>query len=225
MSRVKRSSEKKLPQPKTDMPSVYEFPAVTDPPLRELGERGIPSEISKRQNFAVRELTLVVKPDRLQALQKMAARAPAVKKLLGEKFIPIGVRVAEDAKEKTRTTIATFYSYSNQTAVEAVLTGSGRLVRCDDFRYQPAATDEEIAQAVSIARRSLRKQDGWSDDLSAGVIAVTDDEPTSRDYGRRLMDVRFFRPDERVAQFMALVDLEKAKINRSGSVRNEGERR
>jgi hypothetical protein len=222
--RVRRCSER-LPQPRADLPPVYEFPAITVPPLRELGEREIPSEISKRQDFVARDLKPSVKPERIQALQRLAARPPVVKKLLGEKFIPIGIRMSEDAKQKSTMTVAMFYSYSNQIAVEAIFDSRGRVVRCEDYRYQPPATDEEIAQAVSMARRYLRKQDGWREDLSAGVIAITDNDPASPDYGRRLMDVRFFAPDERLAQLMAIVDLGKAKIARSGSVRHEGEQR
>jgi len=116
-----------------------------------------------------------------------------------------------------------FYSYSNQVAVEAILDGRGRVVKVEDYRRQPAATGSEIHQAVALARRSLRQQDGWSDDLASGVIAITNDDPTSPDYGRRLMDVRFFTADERLAKLMAIVDLGKGKITRSGSVQYDGE--
>jgi hypothetical protein len=221
--RTKRGSERRLPKPKSDLPPIYEFPAVTLPALRELSQLETPSAILKRQEVLARDLKPTLKPERLEALQKLAARAPAVKKVLGEKFLPIGVHTQEDAKKKPAATVALFYSYSNQIAVEAILDGRGRIVKVEDYRHQPAATDGEIKQAVALARRSLRKQDGWSDDLTSGVIAITNDDPTSPDYGRRLMDVRFFKPDERLAKLMAIVDLGKGKISRSGSVADEGE--
>jgi len=221
--RAKRRSQKRLPKPKIDLSPIYEFPAVTIPALRELGQLETPSAISKRQEVIVRDLKPALKPERLESLQKLAARAPSVKKLLGKKFVPIGVRTQEDAKQKPMAAMAMFYSYSNQVAVEAILDGRGRVVKVEEYRQQPAATNGEIHQAVALARRSLRQQDGWSDDLTSGVIAITNDDPTSPDYGRRLMDVRFFTADERLAKLMAIVDLGKGKITRSGSVQYEGE--
>jgi hypothetical protein len=225
MTRDRRGSEKRLPKPNPDLSQIYEFPAATIPSLREHGEPETPALISKRQDVIARDLKPALKPARIQALQNLAARAPAVRKLLGEKFVHIGVRTSEDTKQKSTVVRAMFYSYSNQVAVEAILDGRGRVVGLEDLRYQPAATDEEIRQADVVARRLLRKHDGWSDDLNSGVIAITNDDPTSPDYGRRLMDVRFFKPDERLAQLMAIVDLGKGKITRSGSVMEEGEQR
>jgi len=221
--RAKRGSEKRLPKPKSDLSQIYEFPAVTTPMLRELTQLETPSTISKRQEVMARDLKPALKAERVEFLQKLAARAPSVKRLLGEKFVSIGVRTRDDAKQKSTAAVALFYSYSNQVAVEAVLDRRGRVVEAEDYRQQPAATDREIDQAVALARRSLRKQDIWSDDLTSGVIAITNDDPTSLDYGRRLMDVRFFKSDERLAKLMAIVDLGKGKITRSGSIEHEGE--
>jgi hypothetical protein len=215
--RGRRGSER-LPKPKTDLSPIYEFPAVTIPPLRELGERETPSAISKRQDVIARDLKPALTPERVQALQKLATRSPSVKKLLGDKFVPVGVRTREDAKRQPMVAVAMFYSYANQIAVEAILDGRGRVIKVEDYRYQPAATDGEIGRAVSLARRSLRKKDGWSDDLISGVIAITSDDPTSPDYGRRLMDVRFFQADERLTRLMAIVDLGNGKVVRSGTV-------
>jgi hypothetical protein len=223
--RAPRRPERKLPKPQGDLSPIHEFPAVTIPPLRELGEGEVPNNISKRQEVITRDIKPALNAQRVNALQKLAARAPSVKKLLGEMFVPIGVRVLADTKQESKTTAAMFYSYSNQISVEAILDSRGRVIRCEDYRYQPAATDGEITQAIALARRSLRKQDGWSNDLGSGVIAITNDDPTSPEYGRRLMDVRFFRADERLARLMAIVDLGNRKITRSGSAQDEGERR
>lgn len=220
--RRQRIPEKKLPKPKTELPNIFEFPATAVPPLRELGEGEISPEISKRQDVIVRDLKPALSQDRIAALQNSASRAPSVKKLLGENFIPVGVRIPHDAKKSSSLPVVMFYSYSNQLAIEATMDGRGRVTAVEEFRHQPAATDEEIQQAVALARRSLRQREGWSDDLSSGVITITNDDPTSPDYGRRLMDVRFFKPDERLATLQAIVDLGKGKVISSGSVRDEG---
>ena len=221
----RRDAEKKLPAPQSDQSPIYEFPAVTIPPLRGRGDVEIPPEISKREDFTARDLKPALTPARIQVLQKLAARVPAVKKLLGEKFVSIGVRTSEDVKRKSTVTRAMFYSYSNQIAVEAILDKGGRVVGVEDYRYQPAATEEEIRKAVALARRLLHKRSDWSDDLNSGVIAITNDDPTNPEYSRRLMDVRFFKPEERLAQLVAIVDLDKGKVTRSGFVPGEGEER
>jgi hypothetical protein len=213
--------QKKLPKPKTDLATIFEFPATTFPPLRGLGEGEISSEISKRQDVIVRDLKPALTQDRIAALQNSVSRAPAVKKLLGDTFIPVGVRTNDEKKSST-SPVVMFYSYSNQLAIEATVDGRGRVTAVDEFRHQPAATAGEIQQAIALARRSIRKHEDWADDLSAGVIVITNDDPTSPDYGRRLMDVRFFKQDERLATLKAIVDLGKGRVISSGAVRDEG---
>jgi hypothetical protein len=217
-----RISEKKLPKPKPDLATIFEFPATTVPPLRGLGEGEISPEISKRQDVIVRDLKPALTQDRIAALQNSVSRASAVKKLLGDTFIPVGVRTLHDEKKSSTSPVVMFYSYSNQLAIEATVDGRGRVTAIDEFRHQPAATDGEIQQAIALARRSLRKHEYWTDDLSAGVIAITNDEPTSPDYGRRLMDVRFFKQEERLATLKASVDLGKGRVISSGAVLDEG---
>src|SRR5687768_13093162 len=99
--RGRAESEKKLPTPQSDRSVIFEFPAVTIPPLQNRGEVETPQEISKLQDVKVRDLKPTLSLERTQASQSLATRVPAIRKLLGKKFVPIGVRTSADVKHKS----------------------------------------------------------------------------------------------------------------------------
>ncbi len=200
-----------LPEPATEFPLVAEFPAETFPPLRDRPTVEVPDGLTDRRDVEVKLHKPTLSASDGEKVLAAVYNDAAVKKLLGDSFTVIGIRKSP-TKVGTET-VALFYSYDNQWAVEAELVG--KKVIAQPMRYQPCITEKEFSRAVEIARSGLSFN---LDGLEGGVIAIERAEPDDPYAGRRLADVRFFVPDERLARYFAIVDLATDNVLDAGSV-------
>ena len=205
--------EVELPPPPDNLPDIFDFPAETIPPLRDRPPMQVPEGVSDRRDLQADRGRALLSARATERLLGQAAASPDVKKLLGRSFVPIGVR--QLSTKDGLQTVALFYSYSNQWSVEANADPRGAVLSCQNLRQQPALAESEIEVAVSIARRALRADVG---ELSAGVMAISREEPEDPLAGRRLADVRFFDPTERLPRYFAIVDLAVRRVVESGRV-------
>lgn len=204
-----------LPEPMTEFLHAVEFPAETFPPLRDRPTFETPTELADRRDVEVKFHKPTLSEAAGERLLATALNDPILKKLLGSSFTRIGVR-----KSPTKSgleSIALFYSYDNQWAVEATITGSKVVAAA--FRYQPCITDDELLRAVEISRGALPNDLAG---LESGAMVIERNEPDDPHAGRRLADVRFFAGDERLARFFAIVDLATNKVIEAGSVADHG---
>lgn len=193
------------------------LPAETFPPLRDRPEYEAVIDIVDVQDVEVESVAPPISENRVAELLATASEDDLVRKLLGESFIGIGVRVVP-LKEGRDDLLAMFYSYSSQWTVEARLNDDGGVLEAETSRVQPALTEEEFGLAVELARDALGGDIG---DLAAGGIAIT----TGYEHelaDRRLIDVRFFEPAERLPRYRALIDLADRVVVESGRVPRKG---
>lgn len=201
-----------LPETIPELEDIPGYPAETFPPLRDRPAFETPEGLTDRRDLEVK----LNKPElSASAVEKVIATTshdPVVKSLLGESFTSIGAHRVH-GKEGATTTLVLFYSYSNQWAVEALVT-KGK-VFAEVLRYQPCITDKELNRSVEIARGALSVS---VDGLESGAIVIERIEPDDPYAGRRLVDVRFFAADERLARYFAVIDLATDKVLEAGSV-------
>lgn len=206
-------SEPRLPEPPKDLRPIRDFPAETNPPLRDRPLFRVPKGVSDRREVEVQTERLSISPAAARRLIAAAAAFPAVKRLLGRRFVTIGAR--QSTTKEGRETVAVFYSYANQWMVEARLDSRGGVLSAEALRLQPPLTEEEAALAVRLAREAFG---GDAEGLEAGAMAITREEPEDPLSGRRLADIRLFPADERLARYFAVVDLADASVVGAGRV-------
>jgi hypothetical protein len=174
------------------------------------------------------EETLVNWTPRAQALteaqvteiQQLAVQNAQVHTALGQRFAFITAAEADPDKQQSQSANEplpvrlTFYSYSNNIAVEVLM--RGREVASVERKegYQPPEGAEEIKVAIEMARRDSRIRAAVKD-MSATAI-VTYPEPKRPGYGHRILHVSFSGPNEDVPRYYALVDLTDQKILTAG---------
>lgn len=215
--------ERTLPKLPGELAEIHTFPALIDPPLRGMTKARTPRAISGREEVSVRTVRPRWTQEQLTKLQRIASRHREVKASLGERWTAIGVRLAGD-KGVPVAPVAVFYSYTHQLMVEASLSVGGKVRGVEERRFQPAATDEEIDAAVRLARRDRRLRAAPLRELGAGAIVVSPGDPEDPLFGRRLLDLRFFAPEDRLAQYMAVVDVAARRVLEAGPVGKEKKR-
>jgi hypothetical protein len=206
-------SELRLPEPPDDFRPVLDFPAETNPPLRDRPPFPVPEGVSDRREIEVQAAPAGPSARTTARLLSVATASPAVKRLLGRSFATIGLRQA--LTKEGRETVAVFYSYTNQWAVEVRIDPRAGVVSAEPLRVQPPLTEEEAALAVRLARDVLGVE---AERLEAGTMAITREDPDDALAGRRLADVRLFPADERPARYFAVVDLAESTVIDSGRV-------
>lgn len=193
--------EIRLPEP----PEVFDLPglpAETYPPLRDRPGFESRWEITDVADVDVEMIEPRISADRERELLRSASANARVQRKLGDAFAAIGLR-QQPIKARGEAVFALFYSYDHQLAVEARLDDEGQVTRVTTSRIQPAFAPDEIALAVEVARATLGER---ADGYEAGVIEFTPDYQEDR-AGRRLADVRFFDPSERLPYYVVVVDV------------------
>jgi hypothetical protein len=155
-------------------------------------------------------------------LQQTALADIQVRQLLGERFVFIGADELESDKTE-RPQIAedlatrlTFFSHTNNVAVEVRMQGSRVESVERKAGYQPPEGAEEIHLAVQLARRDSRIREKAADLEAAALVAFPQkDQPG---YGNRVLYVSFSKAGEGLAEYMALVDLTAQKVLAAGPV-------
>jgi hypothetical protein len=99
-----------------------------------------------------------------------------------------------------------FFSCETLQGVEVVLDrASMAVIEVTKSQVQPPLTPQEVDLAVDLGADALGIT--LAPDLVGRAISVTPEQPTDPHFRHRLADVRYGRPDERRAQFRALVDI------------------
>jgi hypothetical protein len=167
-----------------------------------------------------REIPDSVTEARLDALRATAQNDARVRQLLGERFAYITSDEVEPKKNEHADRASwpvrvTFYSHSNNVAVEAILKGDA----VQDVRrregYQPPEGAEEMKQAVALAQRDERLADKTGGLASnAIVIFPREGQPGS---GHRVLHASFHKPDDPDHMlYRAIVDLTDQRVLTAG---------
>jgi hypothetical protein len=168
------------------------------------------------ESFAVDRLEDAFDAQQAETLLKRTLAHEKVRERLGRsRWVPIGVsRRGETAKGEARQFLVVAYDYGSDTAVEVTLNAEGGLVSIEDQRYQPPLTTAEIARAVELARLDERLAGRLGKLTPMAIPASPEPEDTVRN--RRLVEVLFGCPTERLPRFRALVDLSAERVERAG---------
>ena len=159
----------------------------------------------------------------LEVQLREAALADAqVRRLLGERFAFISVDELELGKTGGPQTTAelatrlTYFSHTNNVAVEVRMLGS-KVENVERRQgYQPPEGAEEIDLAVQLARQDSRIREKVAGLEAAALVAFPQkDQPG---YGNRVLYVSFAIAGEGLADYMALVDLTTQKVLGAGPV-------
>lgn len=202
-----------LPEPPERAIEIIDYPAETDPPLRDRPRVRVSRRISDRADVTVEDRRAPLSASAVDRLISEATGSGAVKRALGRSFVPIGGHQA-DAKDG-RASVAVLYSYTNQWTVEVRRGARESEWTTRVLRTQPPLTEDEMATVVEVARGAV---DADTSELEAGAMAVMREEAEDPLAGRRLADVRFFPADQRLPLYFAIVDVADRKAVEAGSV-------
>jgi hypothetical protein len=229
------------PQPLPPLPPRLvrygELPPTIKPPLRDMPPPPDSGEVELWEAFASGPAPeqLAVTPELNGAAQATALAAEGVQSVLADKkYVPIGLSRLDVGKREASAQAGprprggrrreaawmfSFYNYTDNVAVEVLLDeGARQVLGVAESRYQPAPVQEELDRAVALARGDRRLAERLSDDLEGTAILVSPVDPDDPRAYRRLFDVRFGRPDERLPRYMALVDLGSETVLSAGPV-------
>jgi hypothetical protein len=217
-----------------------ELPPIMEPPLRDVPPAPESEGVELWERFESGPA-----PEQLAVTQELTGRAQAaalaageVQRVLeGKRYVSIGLSRLDVSKRSGSTQarptrrggrggqpeqaawMFCFYNYTDNVAVEVLLDQNAQqILGVGEFRYQPAPVQEEIDRAVTLARGDRRLADRLAEDLEGRAILVSPVDPDDPSARRRLFDVRFGRPDERLPRYMALVDLGSETVLRAGPV-------
>ena len=162
--------------------------------------------------------------DSLEAeIRDAALQDRRVRRLLGKRFAYISTDEIEPRKSKRRdstkplATQVTFFSHTNNVAVEVTMRGTSVRVAKRKTKDQPAEGAEEIETAVALARSERRLEDKVQNLRGDAIlIIVGKDQPG---FGHRVLHVTFSKDDEDLPRYFAMVDLIDQKVISAGAVR------
>jgi hypothetical protein len=206
-------NEPGLPEPIDEAVPFEDYPAETEPPLRDRPPMIAAEGLRDRRDVDVRPIRHGLGARRAAQLTATAGKDARVRRLLGRRFVSIGVR--SSASKDGRDPVAVFFSYANQWAVEVRFDPRGDVIEARTSRTQPPLTDEELARCLELARKAIGR---GARELAGGAIAVMREEPDDALAGRRLADVRFFEEDRRLPRFHATVDVASGEVLDSGTL-------
>ena len=152
-----------------------------------------------------------------ESLRVTAIQDGRVRKLLGGRFAYIGADEIELDKEKPRQpsdpllTQLTFFSYTNNTAIEVRMKGTLVESAAVQSEYQPPESGEEVELAVTLAREDDRLR-GKLDGLVEVNGILVEPPKGSPGFGHRVIEVFFGKKGEDLPDYHALVDMNTAKV-------------
>ncbi len=202
------------------------LPAPPPPPqaLEFTGrEAGWPPQIKGAANIKVlptEQVPGALTPAFALRLGEVAEASPAVRRSLGDRFAFIEADLVEADKIsdqhplEQRLARATFYSYSRNVAVRALVRGGDVLEVTDVEGYQPPESPQEVEQAVKLAREDSRIRDAVRDlEGRALLTEVGEGKPGA---GHRVLYVSFLPRGSARTEVMALVDLTDGRVLDAG---------
>lgn len=167
--------------------------------------------------------------DSLEAeIRQAALQDTRVRELLGDRFAYISIYEIELDKESERdpskplATKLTFFSHTNNVAVEVRIQGLKVDAVTTNERYQPPEGDDEIKEAIELAQNDSRLREEIKGLKANAILAfIAENQPG---FGHRVLHVSFLQEEEDFPRFFAMVDLNDQKVLSAGPV-PETERR
>lgn len=196
-----------------------EFRPIIEPPLRDMAPFPGSEMIDEWETFMSGPVENLLTEELVRRAQAVALADERVKRWLNKKrYIPVGASLLEKRDEPRESSLLfVFYDYTDNLTIEVSLDRTAQEVTgVREAHYQPAPTEQEIEQAVSLARRDSRLTERLTDDLEGTAILVSPVDPDDPNYSHRQFDVRFGCPTERLPRYMALVDLSTETVVRVG---------
>lgn len=188
-------------------------------------DQGWPPTVSGATNVEILptdEVVTLLTPAATMRLGELAASAPAVRRVLGDRFAFIEANLVEEDKRaddrpaERRLANATFYSYSRNVAVRALLR-EGEILEVSDVEgYQPPESPDEIERAVALARGEPQLREAAS--KLEGRALLTEPDEGQPGAGHRVLYVSFMAPGTGLAEMFALVDLTDNRVLEAGRV-------
>lgn len=207
-----------LPSP-PDLQIFGEFPAIIEPPLRDMQPFPDQGMIEQWEPFVSLPKDELLTSEFVARLREIAISNEQVYQLLGNKnFVEIGASVLETRRKPEATKILyVFYNYDDNQKIEVFFDRSGeRVTEFTVSHAQPAPTPEEIDQVIALAANDERLAQFLGEGEQGGAILVEPEDLESRLVGHRIFDVRFGLPDERLPRYCALVDLSNREVLKVG---------
>jgi len=162
----------------------------------------------------------VLTPSLVARLGEIAAASAVVRRALGDRFAFIDAHLTEVDKQgdqrplDQRLARATFYSYSRNVAVRAMVRGGEVIEVADIEGYQPPESPREIEQAVQLAREHPSVRDAARD--LEGRAILTEPPEGRPGAGHRVLYVSFLPRGSARAELMALVDMTEGRVLEAG---------
>ncbi len=149
-------------------------------------------------------------------LRQAALQDAQVRAALGDRFGYITASEIEPDKAHPRSAteqapvILTFYSYSNNVAIEVQI--AGQKVEKVNRRegYQPPEGVEEVKAAIALALQDQRAAESVRNMRPTAILTYA--ESGREQQGHRVLHVSFSSPPDYVPQYYALVDLTANKV-------------
>jgi hypothetical protein len=151
-------------------------------------------------------------------LRQAATQDARVRAALGERFGYIAANRAEPDKERPNISAEaipfrlTFYSYSNNVAVEVLMKKDTVAEVSRREGYQPPEGAEEIKEAIALAQRESRLSEAVKGMYATAILTAP--AKGTPGYGHRVLHVSFTATGgpEEVPTYYALVDLTEQKV-------------
>jgi hypothetical protein len=210
----KEQEEHALPAKVPEIPPLkFEGPASGWPPH--------PQDRTNVVNIPWKELPGVLTEAETGNLRAAALKNAEAHTALGARFALTAVDPVEPEKgagslEGARAVRMTFYSYSNNAAVEVTMKGSEVQKVTRREGYQPPEGREDIRLATELASRDVNLRGKLKGLENTGL--VTFPQQGRPGYGHRVLHVNFTKAGSDVPFFYALVDLTEQKVLRAGPV-------
>jgi hypothetical protein len=155
-----------------------------------------------------------------ERLGEVAASSANVRRALGDRFAFLeadlveGDKIREPRPLEQQLAQATFYSYSRNVAVRALVRG-GEVLEIKDLEgYQPPESPAEVEEAVRLARADANLRDAVRD--LEGRALLTEPGEGRPGAGHRVLYVSFLARGSARTEFMALVDLTDGRVLEAG---------
>jgi hypothetical protein len=203
----------RIPEPPAEV-DLGEFPAVIEPPLRQLPEPGPAPGTATYFESERRELT--------PGAELLARATPA---LLAEEgvrgftggreltFLGASRRVDAKPGEPSPVTVVAYdYAANRAYAVQLEPDEDLRVTEVTELPGQPPLSDEEIERAAEIALADPWVARRVTDGFLPMVLLTSDVEPGDEHWGRRRAYVGFGPPDERLPRLRVIVDLGAGEV-------------
>lgn len=157
-----------------------------------------------------------------EEVESIALEHEEVSQLLGDRYVTIGTSLRlKRRKDDEPTLVFVAYDYDDDRTIEAVLEYDDDeldVINVEQASYQPAPVDEELDQAIQLAKEDEWLQKQLTKKLEGSALIVTSNDVDDSRRGHRLFDVRFRRPNNRLPRYRALVDLSAEEVVETSTV-------